>query len=176
VTSQRIQRPRLLGTRGSERVLLLCLLPFLSSCDKSSDPPRPAQYDLELPVEAPSPSYVDNDFSLRAGTPKLCPQSGVLGPASGMLRIAIPVEIELKSQRSLPVGPMLFLAATRNGTYRPTLAGCQDPFPARTLTVPATVKSHVTFDLPQDYKELQLVYEPFIIGRKAVSARVLVPN
>ncbi len=157
--------------------LLVLSIPFLPGCEeeqttRSSTP----AYDLELPTKAPEgPIFEDEDFVLEVGTPQFCSAEGVLGPEEGLQRISIPVEVRHRGKRDLPWGPLLFSIQSDGQTYRPTLASCTSPFKTRTLNDDTKQKDHLTFDVAWPLDRPVIVFEPFVVGRKKIEARALVP-
>jgi len=157
------------------RVILAACFSVLTGCEEKSSPPT-SHYDLELQRQEPNgPLYEDEDLKLEASSAQRCTGTGVLAPRDGHERWAIPLHIEVKGRREVPVGPMLFSVWTGDRAYRPTLAGCKTSFPTRTLKPGEELSSYVTFDVPAASGEMRLTYEPFIIGRKKVEAQVVVP-
>lgn len=123
------------------------------------------------------PVFEDPDFKLEVHAPKLCASTGPFVPKPGFRRLSIPLSIEARSSRVVPISPVSFRVEDKDGhRYGATLAGCSPTFPNDTLTAGETRRGEVAFDVPQDAGALELVYEPFLIGRKRVLARVDVPN
>jgi len=148
-----------------------------SACDSTRSSQAEAHYDVELPVVEPQgPVYQDADLELKAGPAVPCPAVGVLAPQAGQTRWAVPVSITARSQRHIPGGAMLFSLLMDSQFYRPVLSSCKPTFAARQLNPGETVNAHVVFDLPPLTPPLKLIFEPFIIGRQAVKAQVLLPS
>lgn len=159
--------------RGCRRTLVLlfaCL-----SCD-AFEKPNPSKthgsYDIELPQAAnDSPVYQDADFRFEVMKAEPCETHGVLAPARGQVRLVVPVKLEILSNREVPAGPMLFSLVDDEHTYRPTLATCKETFHVGKLKQGEARNAHVAFDLPENARPTHLVFEPFLVGRKAVVAK-----
>ncbi len=164
---------------GNKAALIALILLCHAGCKEETSPGKGTapSYDLGLPQPDPEgPRYEDVDFSLDVGTPERCEPNGILAPQSGRVRLAIPVHIQVKGSRDVPFGPMLFSLSTDDTVLRPTLASCKPAFNLATLSQGDERTRYVAFDLPAGQSDLELAYEPFLIGRKQVLARVLVPR
>ena len=94
-----------------------------------------------------------------------------------MLRISVLLELEAKSKRELPIDILNFTIEDRNGhQYRPTLAGCGAALKRDSLTLGQKVEGEVAFDVPINAHDLELLFEPFLVGRTKISGRVQVPS
>ena len=158
------------GCRPTLILLFACL-----SCD-GFEKPKPNQthrsYDIELPQAAnDSPVYQDADLRLEVMKAEPCETHGVLAPARGQIRLVFPIKLEVLSNREVPVGPMLFSLVDDERTYRPTLATCKETFHVGKLKQGEERNAHVAFDLPENVRPTHLVFEPFLVGRKAVVAK-----
>lgn len=122
-------------------------------------------------------SFVDEDFSLTATAWKLCEQANALEPKTGYARVSIPVKIASRSDSEVPVSPLSFHLEDDEGHHFPsTLAGCDPVLSHQTLKEQAELEGHVAFDIPKEKKDFELVFSPFLIGRKAVPARIRLPG
>jgi hypothetical protein len=166
-----------LSRRG--HYLLLSLLALAPACEppqkKSAELPE-VEWEDTGPVVASGPRFDDDDFTLEVQAARVCEKASPLGPNGGKQRISVPVSIKAKTKRAVPVSPLPFTLEDKEGhTYRPTLAGCAPTIEQTTLTGGQSLKGEVAFDVPPDAGKLELVFEPFLIGRKKVTARVRVP-
>jgi hypothetical protein len=166
------QRLKILGPPG--RTLLVLFLS--TACD---DPVREQERrdairwaDTEKP--AVSPEFEDEDFSFTAKRPRPCETSGPMAPSAGKKRLSIPITVRGKSARQIPVSALLFTLEDAEGhEVRPTLAGCSPAIPQRRIARDEEVTGEVAFDVPTNFREKELRFEPFLIGREKVIARVL---
>ena len=150
-----------------------------SACDpvpqKSDELEQPRWSDTTTTAPA-SPTYVDDDFSLSAKPTKTCSKSGPMAPPHGTKRLSVPIEVQAKSARKVPVSALLFTLVDAKGhEFRPTLAGCSPTIAQRTIFRDEKVMGEVAFDVPAEFRAEELRFEPFLIGREKVSARVKIP-
>lgn len=176
-TGQRLQESS--PWRAATRVLGLTVVLFsLSGCDWFSAERDRKGTDWEArPVKSSDgPRFEDPDFVLEAGVPSRCQEVGVLSPPSGWKRLSIPIELRGLTSRAVPVSPLLFSLEDQGGhRYRPTLAGCHPAFQPRELAQGGQLDAHLSFDVAPGAERLELVFEPFLIGRSPLAARVDVP-
>lgn len=129
-----------------------------------------------LDPRAESSSFSHADFSLGAKRKEACAAKAPFLPAPGQERISVLVELEAKGQRAVPTSPLAFSLLDRQGRrYGVTLAGCKPGLPAGVVSSGKRVTGYLAFDVPENVDEWELVFEPFLVGRPRVRARVLVP-
>ena len=158
--------------------IVFSVMACTSGCEeKASGHGSAPPYDLPLPQADPQgPIYEDPDFILEVGKPQICESKGVLAPPGDFTRLAVPIHLESRSKREIPVGPMLFSLAAGEQTFRPTLASCKPTFTPGKLSQGTSIDAHVAFDVPRDHEELEIRFEPFLVGRKKVQASARVPS
>lgn len=151
-------------------VLVLC-----TACDHSTEK-KDAATDIRWtdPAKpAVGPKFDDQDFVLTVEAPTLCKSEGPMAPSPKEKRLSIPVKVQGKSSRQVPVNPLLFTLEDAEGhEARPTLAGCRAAIPQMRLVRDEHATGDVTFDVPLDFRAAELRFEPFLIGREKVIARV----
>lgn len=149
------------------------------ACQEKSASPQEnpgARWEEDSAQKVVGPEFDDEDFHLSASTPRVCKKEGPIAPASGKMRLSVPVELRAKGPRAIPVSALTFTLEDEAGhEFRPTLAGCAPSIAQETIRRGQEVVGEVAFDVPQDVSTLELRYEPFLIGRKKVVARVTVP-
>jgi hypothetical protein len=119
--------------------------------------------------------FEDPDFSLTTERATLCKQTGPFVPKEGMKRYSVPVVVEATGRRSVPLSTLAFRLVDGNGNlYGATLAGCEKPLGTQTLVSGTKASGAIAFDVPEEVRELQIQFEPFLIGRPKVSARAKV--
>jgi hypothetical protein len=161
--------------RGFEALLLVSTL---SACDTAPSIPgnragAQAGWQAAADTESGEFRFVDEDFVLEIETPARCPAAGPLSPARSMKRISVPVMVRGLGARRVPVGPLTLSLEDPDGhVYRATLAGCAPGLPTRRVTGGETASGAVSFDVPELFQRGELVYEPFIVGRKPIRARI----
>lgn len=164
---------------GATRILGLTVVLFsLSGCDWFSAERDRKGTDWEArPVKSSDgPRFEDPDFVLEAGAPSRCQEVGVLSPPSGWKRLSIPIELRGTTTRAVPASPLLFSLEDQEGhRYRPTLAGCHPAFQPTELAHGGKLDAHLSFDVAPGAEHFELVFEPFLIGRSPIAARVDVP-
>ncbi len=160
--------------------VVLSALVLVFGCDdeeRQQAPEAEVKWEETGLTAAVGPQFDDEDFLLVARAPKTCPTEGPMAPPNTKLRISVPVEVTAKSQRQVPVSALTFTLEDREGhEYRPTLAGCAPSLRQRTIAAGTKIAGEVAFDVPRNVGPLELRYEPFLIGRKKVTARVKVPG
>lgn len=170
-------RPRL--TRLCLGLSLLFLLVITFACDntrREEDPPGEPRWSDTQAKMATGPLFEDEDFALSVTAPKACKKAGPMAPAPGTERLSVPVNIRGRTARQIPVSALLFTLEDVEGhEVRPTLAGCAPSIPQTTVSRGIEVSGEVAFDVPLDFGTPELRYEPFLIGREKVIARVQVP-
>lgn len=173
-----MNHPLLLNRRQQLATLLLFLpCPGCDSHEKSKPTQDKSNYDLDLPQSSSeTPVYQDTDIRLEVMKPETCEVQGILAPARGNVRLAYPIKLEALSSREVPVGPMLFSLIAEGHTYRPTLATCKEVFHAGKLTRQEVRMAHVVFDVAHSERPTHLIFEPYLVGRKAVVAKVRIPE
>jgi Domain of unknown function (DUF4352) len=124
-----------------------------------------------------SRSYEDDDLALEAlGTSTCAPEPPFLPPA-GHERISVKIRVASKSVRPVPVQALAFRVEGRDEkAFAATLAGCKSPLSVATLSQGQRAEGDVAFDVPESHGPLDLVYEPFLLGRPPVSVRVRIPE
>lgn len=147
------------------------------ACEPSSSRAEKSKtWEVAGQASASGPRFEDQDFVLEVRAAEPCEQDGVLGPTAGQRRLSVPVRIEARGERSIPVSAMEFSIEDADGhRFRPTLAGCREVFRPRDLAKGETLEGYVSFDVPEDRKTFEVVFDPFLIGRKPVVARVRLP-
>jgi hypothetical protein len=160
----------MIWTRLAWMVVGLSLL----GCDDESTPKRqPVDWQAKGEARATGPKFEDPDFVLEVKPPKLCDEQTPLAPEKDFKRISVPLRLEAKSRREVPVNPLTFALEDADGhRFRATLAGCAPPLPQGTLKAEQHIEGEVAFDVPVGEQSLELVFEPFVIGREEVRARV----
>lgn len=168
-------------------VALAMSVALFSACDRdgSADPALRSSGDgpliqLNRPEPAPRAAgqvFDDRDFRLAVGTPRICNETAPFLPEPGLMRISIPVEVRAKTPRLIPISPLSFqLTDRRNRTYGPTLAGCFPALQNQRLEEGQSVRGDVAFDVQVGARDLELSFDPFLIGRSEVQALVRVPS
>jgi hypothetical protein len=174
--------------RGSlpNTALLSCLL-LITSCkhekpsvEERAEQPAPATrttWEIQENQASANTSYVeDQDFSLAADAWSPCENTQALAPNQGYIRVTVPVEVKSRSRSSVPIGPLFFHLEDSDGHRFPsTLAGCKRPLPGREVKDAQIAKGDIAFDVPENRMEFDLVFTPFLIGRKESPARVRIP-
>ncbi|HSC87440.1 MAG TPA: DUF4352 domain-containing protein [Polyangiaceae bacterium] len=172
-------------------------LAVLSACrserHSSTDPPTtetPPASSEQLQLEPPTPlattsppfaeleaKYDDADFSVHVGELRACVPEAPFLPPPNHRRLAVELEVRAKTQRIVPVGPLGFSLEDGEGLrYGATLAGCGPSLPSARLSGSERAQGQVAFDVPSSANELRLVYEPFLVGRKRVTAFLALPS
>lgn len=166
------QLPRLLSA-----VSCVCACWLALGCEQDEPPEREtATTDLPTTKPASGPRSEDPDFEVEAHPPRLCPTDGPLAPAAGFVRLSVPVTITGKSERDLIVSAFDFSLTNEEGhVHRPTLASCGAPFARSQLAKGESHRGELTFDVKRGPGPFELQFQPFIIGRQEVTARVRVP-
>lgn len=174
--------------RAPRRLAVLALgVALLSGCDRErrADPSLDPGSDgpliqLNRPEPAPRATghvFDDRDFRLEVGTPRICNETAPFLPEPGLMRISIPVEVHAKAPRLIPISPLSFqLTDRRDRTYGPTLAGCHPALKNIRLEEGQSVRGDVAFDVQVNARDLELSFDPFLIGRSEVQALVRVPS
>jgi hypothetical protein len=156
-----------------------CFLLLISACETSSsqkdDGEQPRWSDTRAQT-ASGPVYEDDDFRLVVKRPQICVKEGPMAPGPHAIRLSVPVEILAKSARRVPVSALLFTLEDPEGhEFRPTLAGCRPAITQKTIARDEEVVGEVAFDIPIEFHASALRFEPFLIGREKVTARVKLP-
>ncbi len=129
--------------------------------------------DEELPL---GDTFEHDDFKLRVFAPRICSPSSALTPPQGMIRFSLPIELQVLSKRGMTLNPLHFTIEDKEGhRFRATLAGCVPTIATQQLSQGSSIRGEVAFDLPHSLKKFELIFEPFLVGRKPVIARLLVP-
>lgn len=162
--------------------LLLCGLICVASCkssprrenDNDLEPHSPFQTGhLKPPTSDVGPNYEDDDFELQFVRRETCKPSPPFLPEAGRERWSVELRIRSKSERAVPVQTLAFHLRDKSGHYfSATLAGCRPPLKTETLSGGRIAHGNVAFDVPQGQDVLELVYEPFLVGRPKVEAVV----
>lgn len=157
----------------------LALLMMSSACDATSreQTGRERLRWSDTPTAPTSgPVFEDEDFTLSVKQPQICAKTGPMAPVPGTKRLSVPLEVRGSTARQVPVSALLFTLEDAKGhEFRPTLAGCQPALVSRNIARNEKVAGEVAFDVPVDLGAAELRFEPFLIGRKKVTARVKVP-
>jgi hypothetical protein len=154
---------------------------MLAACDGEA-PDSPSKTEIPnwqdpAPIDATGPTFEDEDFVLSALAPRICETKEPLAPKDGLMRVSVPLRLRAKTGRPVPVGALAFFLEDAQGhQFRATLAGCAPSLRQEVLRKDQTAEGEVAFDVPKSVGKLELVYEPFLMGRKAVRARVEVPS
>jgi hypothetical protein len=158
---------------------------LLPACERPSSAERsgPAahepliQLSRDEPRRASGRVFDDRDFRLEVGSPQICNETAPFLPEPGSMRISIPVELRAKSRRLIPTSPLSFQLTDGQGrTYGPTLAGCRPALQNTQLGEGQSIEGDVAFDVAVGARDLELGFEPFLIGRLEVRALVRVPT
>lgn len=166
---------------------LRCLAASCLLAHTACDPPKPSfenreklpspRWEVPAKVQTIGARVEDPDFVLSVGTYKQCDKSQTLSPAEGFERISVPLRIEGRSQRVVPVNALAFHLEDRDGRRFPaTLAGCAPSLPHAQLQEGEVLEGEIAFDIPTRDAPWQLVFHPFLIGRTESVARVEVPS
>lgn len=135
------------------------------------------QLNRPEPARAKGRVFDDRDFRLEVGTPRLCNETAPFLPEPGLMRISIPVEVRAKTPRLIPISPLSFqLTDHEDRKYGPTLAGCFPALQNLRLEEGQSVRGDVAFDVHVGARNLELTFDPFLIGRTEVQALVRVPG
>lgn len=133
----------------------------------STTPPRAAV--------APGLSYNDEDFSLSTERARECHDTAPFPPREGSRRLSVPLTVRVTGKRTVPLSPLSFRLVDAEGSFHgATLAGCAPPLKPQLLQPGMVARGSVAFDVPAEAAELELLFEPFVIGRPSISARVKV--
>ena len=160
---------------------------FLPACDRHpTEGERPShmapqepliQLHHDEPQRATGRVFDDRDFRLEVGSPQVCNETAPFLPEPGLMRISIPVQLQAKTRRLIPTSPLSFQLIDRQGrTYGPTLAGCRPALKNVRLGEGQSIEGDVAFDVAVNARDLELDFEPFVIGRSEVRALVRVPT
>lgn len=168
---------------GAVAALWTALLP---ACDRPASPTeqqRPTSHEpiIELSAQgagrATGSVFDDRDFRLEVRALRVCNETAPFLPEPGQMRVSIPVEVRATTPRLIPISPLSFQLRDRQGRkYGPTLAGCQPALQNIRLGEGQSIAGDVAFDVAVDARDLELDFEPFLIGRSDVHALVRVPN
>lgn len=157
-------------------------LVLLSACTQEKTERRaspssdPGPWETQGP-RPEGPTHEDQDFKLTASRLAVCGSEATLSPPVGHQRVSVPIELESSSERPLSVGPLHFSLQDENGhRYRATLAGCRPTLKQQTLAKDQKLSAEIAFDVPRDAGPYDLYFEPFVVGRKPISAAVKVPR
>jgi|GEM_PF-1329148 len=121
--------------------------------------------------------FDDRDFRLEVGALRVCNETAPFLPEPGQIRVSIPVEVRAKTRRLIPTSPLSFQLTDRQGRkYGPTLAGCQPALKNIRLGEGQSIEGDVAFDVAVNARDLELGFDPFLIGRSEVHALVRVPT
>jgi len=135
------------------------------------------QLSRDEPRRASGRVFDDRDFRLEVGSPQICNETAPFLPEPGLMRISIPVEVRAKSRRLIPTSPLSFQLTDGQGrTYGPTLAGCRPALENTRLGEGQSIEGDVAFDVAVGARDLELDFEPFLIGRTEIRALVRVPT
>jgi len=188
-TQGRARRPAPRKARSSLGAYLAVVFSaaLLAACDRNEtaerEGDRPAASEPLIQLREPGPRRVhgnvfdDDDFRLEVGTPRICNETAPFLPEPGLMRISIPVEVRAKTRRLIPISPLSFQLVDRQGhEYGPTLAGCHPALKNVRLGEGQSVAGDVAFDVTVGARDLELGFDPFLIGRTEVHAFVRVPK
>lgn len=180
-----LRRPR--GARASA-LLLLATIAVAVGCSRERTASTKERGDDGWSIDSPfsdqelldpraeSPSFFHEDFRLEAKRKEPCAAEAPFLPAPGQKRISVLVELEAKGERAVPTSPLAFSVLDRQGhRFGVTLAGCKPGLPSGVVTSGQQVLGHLAFDVPEHTTDWELVFEPFLVGRPRVRARVLIP-
>jgi hypothetical protein len=161
--------------------LVVALVSCRHELDHRRDPePRAAAQDTAPSgppprASATSTRYEDDDFELEAISTTVCPTEAPFLPEAHHERLSILVRIASRSTRPIPVQALAFRVESPKGSYSSTLAGCGPALSVATLSSGQREGGEVAFDVPVDEAPLELVYEPFLLGRPPLLVHVKVP-
>lgn len=160
--------------------LLASMLIVCGACEESpgdqASPPAPWQLADSAEQSADGPRFVDDDFELEASAPSVCKASEPMAPPQGYERLSVPIKIKGRSSREVPLNTMDFTLIDDDGhQFRPTLAGCRPALKTMRLTKGRSQSADLAFDVPREERSWQLVFHPFLLGRKELRAKVKVP-
>lgn len=155
------------------------LVATLSGCKKPEGNEKVARPSASTASPKPQVPRVFQDQDLRLetlSTARCQPEPPFLPPADHE-RISVKIQVTSRSSVPIPVQALaLRLETDREERFAATLAGCKPPLSALTLSDGQTATGDVAFDVPLRRGPLELVYEPFLLGRAPVSVRVQVPE
>ena len=168
--------------------VLLC--PTLAACDPQESDAKEPTAEQGTPLQMASPFaeapgtrksaegslHQDADFTLQVKRPKLCGSTAPFVPMKGYERLSLPITVRATAERTIPLTPLAFRMVDGDGhLYGATLAGCEPPLPSQALPPGQEVSGAIAFDVPSGTEQLELQFEPILIGRPAIHARVSVP-
>src|SRR5690606_26377991 len=129
----------------------LALLHF--GCEQKTEPssrPAHAEWKTSPEEKATGLTYEDEDFTLTALQPTTCKKEGPMAPMAALERISVPIIVEGRSAREVPVGAMLFTLEDNEGhQFRPTLAGCGPSLSPAGVTAGKSLRGEIAFDVPE---------------------------
>jgi hypothetical protein len=171
--------------RSRMRALAALWTALLPACDR-----HPQQSEQSGPAHEPTVEvkrrgqgratgsvFDDSDFRLEVRARRVCNETAPFLPEPGQIRISIPVEVRAKTRRLIPTSPLSFQLTDHQGRkYGPTLAGCQPALKNLRLGEGQSIEGDVAFDVDVSARDLELGFQPFLIGRPEVHALVRVPN
>jgi hypothetical protein len=179
----RLPAPRRANRLRAVAVLWTALLPACDRARSESEPRDQSPHEplIQLRVDgagrATGSVFDDRDFRLEVGTPRVCNETAPFLPEPGQIRVSIPVEVRAKTRRLIPTSPLSFQLTDHQGRkYGPTLAGCQPALKNIRLGEGQSIEGDVAFDVAVNARDLELGFEPFLIGRSEVHALVRVPT
>lgn len=177
---------RSLASRRDWRVIAFTWASLGASCscqqreiDREGSASQKLEVGRSTTADGPAtgPVIEDQDFRLSVGKPELCEDTAPFLPEPGYVRLSIPVEVTAKGRRWIPLSPLAFrLSDQKDHDYGPTLAGCRDVLKNRRLSAGDSARGEVAFDVPEKAENLELTFDPFLIGRPDVRARARVPS
>jgi Domain of unknown function (DUF4352) len=96
---------------------------------------------------------------------QLCSVEAHFRPPAGVEKLGVEVRITGVNPTEVPINP--FYAELRDGSgqrFESTLAGCSPALPARQVRQGESATGWITFDVPVGLRDLELRYEPIVIG------------
>ena len=160
------------------------LLSLLSACEDKRTAPQNGKPEISVGwsrdltnLPAKNSFYEDVDFVLEVKKPSICERETPLHAKDGSVRISVPISVQARTAREVPVSALSFTLEDPDGhRYRPTLAGCTPALKQQRLKQEDKITSEVAFDVPRTATKFELHFDPFLLGRDKVTARVVVPE
>lgn len=166
--------------RAPTVLLLALVVNGISGCSERTQKKKPSpaarSWEEEGKSRPDSTVYEDQDFVLEATGLTVCDSAPPLAPKPGHRRVSVSVILTGRSSTALTIGPLqLSLQDSDGHRYRATLAGCRPTLKQQELKKDQRIEAEVAFDVPASANRFELYFEPFIVGRKPISAPVRVP-
>lgn len=104
------------------------------------------------------------NYRMRATTVKNCVPKPWMRLEKGRQRLGIEVEIAGQGPPRVPANPHYArLTARGGGVYRSVFGGCDPDLRHKPLGTGETARGWITFELPEDSRDLLLSYSPYLV-------------